>query len=77
MRGYSAAAVPTAGLRGWISRELRKIADILNAPIILKPLAAEPDRFSDGMIVYANGADWNPGAGAGFYGREAGAWVKL
>lgn len=77
MRGYAAAAAPTAGLQGWISRELKKIADHLNAPIVLKPLAAEPERYQDGMIVYANGADWDPGAGEGFYGRESGAWVKL
>ena len=37
----------------------------------------EPHTPVDGMIVYADGTTWNPGAGEGFYGRQAGAWVKL
>ena len=37
----------------------------------------EPTHRRDGMIAYADGTNWNPGAGAGFYGREEGAWVKL
>lgn len=43
----------------------------------LPALAAEPDKYADGDVVYADGTNWNPGSGAGFYGREAGAWVKL
>lgn len=31
----------------------------------------------DGDMAYADGAGWNPGGGAGFYGRIGGAWVKL
>lgn len=31
----------------------------------------------DGMIAYADGATWDPGAGEGIYARVAGAWVKL
>lgn len=78
--GYAAAPVPRdcpAGLKGWLDRELRKIAAVLNMPVRLKPLGAEPARYQDGDIVYADGVTWNPGAGEGFYGREAGAWVKL
>ncbi len=40
-------------------------------------LAAEPADKANGMIVYADSASWNPGAGDGFYGYEGGAWVKL
>ena len=43
----------------------------------LPALAAEPDKYENGDVVYADGTNWNPGSGAGFYGREAGAWVKL
>lgn len=68
-------------MRDWLASELRRIANALAEPAVevqhLEPLAAEPGRLSDGMIVYANGTDWNPGSGAGFYGRESGAWVKL
>ena len=36
-----------------------------------------PPKPRDAMIVYADGTDWNPGSGVGFYGRENGLWVKL
>jgi hypothetical protein len=36
-----------------------------------------PNVAEDGMLAYANGTSWNPGGGAGFYGRVGGAWVKL
>lgn len=38
---------------------------------------AAPASPVNGDIAYADGAGWNPGAGAGFYGYESGAWVKL
>jgi len=43
----------------------------------LQVLAAEPARYANGDLVYANNTDWNPGSGEGVYAREAGAWVKL
>lgn len=43
----------------------------------IEVLHTEPAKPREGMIVYADGSDWNPGSGDGFYGREAGAWVKL
>lgn len=66
-------------LAAWSQGELEQVARQLNAreAVNLAPLGAEPERLRDGMLVYANGVDWNPGSGAGFYGREAGAWVKL
>lgn len=79
---YVPAPVPEnlpANVQQFLREELRRIQiqfttiDNLN----LNPRAAEPTRYSDGMVVYANGTDWDPGSGAGFYGREAGAWVKL
>ena len=70
-----------AGLRDWLASELRRIANALAEPAVevqhLVPLAAEPSRREDGMVVYADGTNWNPGSGAGVYAREAGAWVKL
>ena len=36
-----------------------------------------PTKPRNGMLVYSDGTDWNPGSGEGFYGYEAGAWVKL
>jgi hypothetical protein len=40
-------------------------------------LTEAPSAPRNGMIVYADGTSWNPGAGAGFYGYEGGLWVKL
>jgi hypothetical protein len=38
---------------------------------------AEPIRYADGDLVYADGTNWNPGAGEGLYCRVAGAWNFL
>ena len=76
--GYVPDSIPQE-LKQFLREELRRIeltfSDIDN--VKLEALAAEPERYSNGMIVYADGTNWNPGSGAGFYGREAGAWVKL
>lgn len=59
---------------------LRAILEALRAPrqeVMLSPLGAAPSKPRDGMLVYADGVNWNPGAGAGIYARQAGAWVKL
>ena len=66
-------------LREFFTNETRRIANGFKTidNLCLPPLAAEPERLKDGVIVYADGVNWNPGSGAGFYGREAGAWVKL
>lgn len=67
-------------LRIWLAGELGRIANALAAvesTVTLEQLTAAPARPHDGMLVYADGVHWNPGAGVGFYGRQAGAWVKL
>jgi hypothetical protein len=66
-------------LRSRLATELARIAGALGTQSVLrlKALHAEPSRYADGMIVYADGSDWDPGSGGGFYGREGGAWVKL
>ena len=45
--------------------------------IRLTEQTVEPNEKDDGTIVYADGTNWNPGGGEGFYGRVSGAWVKL
>lgn len=79
---YKPAPVPSGiprRVQQFLREELRRIEvqftqlDNLNLP----SLAAEPDKVENGLVVYADGTNWNPGSGAGFYGREAGAWVKL
>lgn len=80
MATYKPTAVPAsipAAARSWLATQLERIANAINASPRLKILHAEPARYENGDIVYADGSDWNPGSGEGFYGREGGAWVKL
>jgi hypothetical protein len=43
----------------------------------LNVLNREPIRPRNGMLVEADGTNWDPGSGAGLYIRRAGAWVFL
>lgn len=81
---YEPTAIPAdapRGLRSWLAAQLRQIADTLASPTVsvihFDALAAEPERYSDGDVVRADGSNWNPGSGAGLYLRQGGAWVKL
>lgn len=83
MATYKPTATPssTSGLRAWIAGQLREIANALHAPTVVSltfaELAAEPERYADGDVVFADGTNWNPGSGAGLYERRSGAWEKL
>lgn len=68
-----------SALARYVLSELQRIAEQLNAvdTIQLKVLHVEPTKPRNGMIVLADGSDWNPGSGAGFYGRSNDVWVLL
>ena len=69
-----------AQLAAFMQAELLRIKQALDraSPSLdLEVLHAEPDRIKNGMIVEADGTDWNPGSGAGTYILRSGAWVKL
>lgn len=69
--------IPPA-LRQYLDEELARIAAILNSDVLhLDSLSAAPAKPSNGMLTYADGTNWDPGSGEGFYGYENGAWVKL
>jgi len=60
--------------------ELQDLVRALNESqpfVFLQILNVAPERPRDGMVVAADGTNWNPGSGAGFYGRIGGAWVKF
>lgn len=40
-------------------------------------VTAEPVKPYDGLIVIADGTNWNPGSGAGYYGYYNGTWKFL
>ena len=75
---YSGGANPKA-LSEYLQRELRRIAITLDGveEILLKDLNVEPDKPRDGQVILADGTNFNPGSGRGFYGRSNGAWVFL
>ncbi len=45
--------------------------------ILLEEMNEEPSKPRTGMIVLADGTNWNPGSGAGFYGYHSSSWNKL
>jgi hypothetical protein len=65
----------------WAWREFRKLAGLLRAnrndTVVLESQHNEPPKPLEGMLVLADGTDWDPGSGEGFYGYRGGAWVKL
>lgn len=81
--GYSYNTVPPEGvplaLIQWIERELLAISEAFEEldNVRLKELHVEPERPRDGNIVLADGTDWDPGSGAGFYGYQGGSWTFL
>ena len=45
--------------------------------LLLQQLNVAPDRPRNGMVVLADGTNWDPGSGAGVYAYYGSAWVKL
>lgn len=69
----------TEELRQWIVDQFEKLARELAETIALelRPIHVAPIKPRAGMIVSADGTDWNPGAGAGAYEFIGGTWNKL
>ncbi len=66
-------------LPDFLHEELQAIANATGPKVVLQAVTShrEPERIHDGMIVLADGTDWNPGSGQGFYGYYAAAWHFL
>jgi len=66
-------------LREWIEAELQKLeeAQAETTEVELRPVFAEPPRPREGMIVYADGVEWNPGSGKGIYNYNGTIWIAL
>lgn len=65
---------------GSIDQELRAVAEAMQQPneaLYLAMLYVAPSKPRDGMIALADGTNWNPGSGAGYYGYRAGSWRFL
>lgn len=79
---YSPEPVPNdpAQLRRYLDTELNRIASALQmmASLHLDPAAAAPAKAVRGDIAYADGANWDPGGGEGFYYLNSqGLWKPL
>ena len=67
-------------LRRYLEEELLAISRNFSetTALDLRPIHAPPLRPREGMIVFADGTDWNPGGtGKGVYTFLSGAWSKL
>lgn len=66
-------------LQKYLEDELTAISRELSETQVLelRPVHVEPTRPREGMIVFADGTDWNPGSGVGVYTFLAGSWSKL
>lgn len=76
---YAPGSLPP-DVPSYLRRELQSISESMVAPsssLTLDVLAVAPKKPRNGMLVIADGTNWNPGAGVGVYARIAGAWVKL
>lgn len=77
---YTPNSVPTAptDIPSYLPGELRAIANAFTSqqPFAnLQTLNVAPSKPREGMIIKADGTNWNPGSGAGFYGYVGGVWV--
>lgn len=62
-------------------RDIIKVINTLVAGfryrLIFSPHEAAPPDPVEGMVLWADGTSWNPGAGAGLYEYRSSAWNKL
>lgn len=66
-------------LARWVQGEFEQLSreQVETLELELRPIHAAPEKPREGMIVYADGTDWNPGSGRGVYVRGPAAWEKL
>jgi hypothetical protein len=63
----------------WMTNELRQIQGEFSETIELelRLRGTIPKKPREGMIVAADGTNWNPGGGKGIYAYLGTTWVKL
>lgn len=64
-------------LMSFLRREFKSIQRAFEGIWRMPILTAEPLKPVDGLLIFADGVAWDPGAGRGVYAYESGAWVKL
>lgn len=67
-----------AQLPGFLFVEQQNIArGTVTDTVQLQPQSVAPSKPRAGLLVEADGTNWNPGSGAGLYIYRAGAWVFI
>lgn len=65
----------------YVGNQFRKLSSQLKLMevdhVLMTTLHVEPTKPREGMVVTADGSDWNPGSGAGIYQYRGGSWVKI
>ena len=66
-------------LGSYVEKQLTEVSENLDTidNLTLVELHAEPVKPRTGMVVLADGTDWNPGSGVGVYAYFGGAWNLL
>lgn len=67
-------------LRKYVADEFDRLTTFLNTEadfVVFRVNNVAPTRPIEGMVAFADGTNWNPGAGKGLYKYQAGAWVAL
>jgi hypothetical protein len=64
-------------LLDWLRREFEALRQAFLSVWDMPVSTAPPIRVSEGMLRYADGVLWDPGAGKGVYVYDGSAWVKL
>lgn len=69
-------------LVAYVYRELQNVASAFSGVnldyMALKTWHAAPPRAFEGMLVLADGTNWNPtGSGGGLHAYRGGAWVRI
>lgn len=63
----------------WVQANLRQLTERLNTIglVQLIELHEEPPKPRVGLLVWADGTDWDPGSGAGLYVYSGSAWLSV
>lgn len=84
MAKYAPSSIPSsvpAELQSFLVRELARISQAIEVAdqVILTKRNTAPDKLFSGMVVYADGVNWQPDGvnGEGFYGYYNGSWHRL
>lgn len=80
---YEATPLPgdldLGALLRYLTQEFQQIAQAMGQieGILLEEMHAAPSKPRTGLIVLADGTDWNPGAGQGVYCYYNSTWNRL